>query len=82
VLRVLVLSCFLGLTLCSMARAVTEAEIPDELRARLPEFVLQVVDPAALKALSLADLEEFATAYEEGNLRFVAEVRAWSTAGR
>jgi len=60
---------------------VTEDEIPPELRLRLPEFVLQIIDPQALQALTLADLDEFATAYEEGNLRFVAEVRAVESSG-
>jgi len=62
------------LLLCArVAHAITLDEIPRETRERLPEFLLYLVDPQALAALSLADIEEFADAYESGELHFVAE---------
>jgi hypothetical protein len=56
------------------ALAVTYDEIPDSIKQRLPEFLLTMLDPAALAALSLEDLEEFADAYQFGKMRFVADV--------
>jgi hypothetical protein len=61
--------------------AVTYDEIPDSVRHRLPEFLLTMLDPAALAALSVADLEEFADAYQFGRMRFVAEVVIESSGG-
>jgi hypothetical protein len=61
--------------------AVTYDEIPDNVRRRLPEFLLTMLDPAALAALSVADLEEFADAYQFGKMRFVADVIIESSGG-
>lgn len=69
------------LLLVQTARAVTYEEIPDSLRHRLPEFLLTMLDPAALAALSLSDLEEFADAYQFGTLRFVADVQIEQSGG-
>jgi hypothetical protein len=63
------------------ALAVTRDEIPPDLVRRLPEFLLYIVDPQALAALSLADLEEYASAYDRGELRFVNEVRIVQSGG-
>ncbi|MCC7478340.1 hypothetical protein IT575_07745 [bacterium] len=57
------------------AQAIRRDEIPPELRARLPEFVLTIIDPRALAAIGVADLEEFADAYEAGELRFINDCR-------
>ncbi len=61
--------------------AITYDEIPDDVRRRLPEMVLRLVDPAALAALTVDDLREFADAYEEGRLRFVADVQVEAASG-
>lgn len=63
------------------ASAITYDEIPDRVRHRLPEFLLTMLDPAALAALSIADLEEFADAYQFGTMRFVADVQVESSGG-
>jgi len=63
------------------ATAVTYDEIPDNLLHRLPEFLLTMLDPAALAALSLEDLEEFADAYQYGTMRFVANVQIEQAGG-
>jgi hypothetical protein len=62
------------LLLCAQAaHAITLDEIPRETRNRLPQFLLYLVPPQALAALTLADLEEYAEAYERGEFHFVAE---------
>jgi outer membrane protein assembly factor BamA len=61
--------------------AIRYEDIPPETRRRLPEFVLRIANPQALAALSLADIEEFADAYEENRLRFVNEVRVEGSGG-
>jgi len=63
------------------AWAVTLDEIPDDVRSRLPDFILQLVDPAALAALSVDDVEEYADAYQRGQLQFVADVRVIEQSG-
>lgn len=63
------------------AQAVRRDEIPPELRARLPEFILTIIDPRALAAIGISDLEEFADAYEAGELRFVNDCRIVSRGG-
>ncbi len=63
------------------AQAIRRDEIPASLRARLPEFILTIIDPRALAAIGIADLEEFADAYEAGELRFVNECRIESRGG-
>jgi len=40
-----------------------------------------MADPRALAAISLADLEEFATAYEHGELKFVSETKVMEHSG-
>lgn len=64
-----------------LALAVTVAEIPPDLRSRLPEILLKMADPRALAAVSLADLEEFAEAYEQGRLKFVSETKVMEHSG-
>lgn len=63
------------------ALAVTLDEIPPDLRSRLPEILLKMADPRALAAVTLADLEEYATAYEQGELKFVSEVGIMEQSG-
>ena len=53
------------------AHAITYDEIPPGLRQRLPEFILRIIDPRALAALNLADIEEYADSYESGDFFFV-----------
>ncbi len=63
------------------ALAVTLDEIPPALRARLPEVLLKMVDPRAMAAITLDDLEEFASAYEQGELKFISEIRIMEHSG-
>ena len=70
----------LGLSAQS-AWAITYDEIPDDVRRRLPDMVLRLVDPAALAALTVDDLREFADAYEAGRLRFIADVQVEQASG-
>jgi outer membrane protein assembly factor BamA len=63
------------------ARAITRDEIPDDVRRRLPEFLLLIVPPQALAALSVDDLIEYADAFEAGELHFVNEVRVEESSG-
>ena len=67
--------CACALLSAAPARAISPGEIPDDLRRRLPEFILTIIPPQSLAYLSVADLEEYADAYEQGELHFVAECR-------
>lgn len=61
------------LLLCAqVAHAITLDEIPRETRDRLPRFLLYIVNPQALAALTLDDINEYADAYQAGELHFVA----------
>ena len=75
---VLVLALILGVT---PAWAITYDEIPDDVRRSLPEFLLLMIDPAALAYLSVDDLREFARAYDEDRMRFIADVRIEESGG-
>lgn len=79
--RAQLLGLILALIGVGAAQAVRYDEIPPDLRSRLPEFVLRVIDPQALEVLTLADLAEFADAYQAGALRFVAEIQAVEHSG-
>src|SRR5262249_50655463 len=66
------------------ALAVTADEIPADLKARLPDFLwknIEAIDPRALEFLTVADLNEFACAYEGGTLRFVDQVEICECGG-
>jgi hypothetical protein len=66
------------------AHAITMDQIPVELKNRLPDFLwdnIQAIDPRALDFLTLADLCEYAEAYESGTLRFVDQVEICECGG-
>jgi hypothetical protein len=71
----------LAIACAKLALAITPAEIPPSLRSRLPGVLLKMADPRALAAISLADLEEFAEAYEQGRLKFVSETKVMEHSG-
>lgn len=80
-LRTIFLLLLLMICSASPALAVTLDEIPAALRSRLPDVLLKMADPRALAAISLADLEEFASAFEQGELKFVSEVNVLEHSG-
>ncbi|MCB1187633.1 hypothetical protein KDL29_10760 [bacterium] len=69
----LVLVCMLA---CARpAAAITYDEIPDDVLDVLPQFIFQLIDPQALAYLTAEDLREYADAYDEGRMHFIADVR-------
>lgn len=67
--------------LCQSALAISVDEIPREIRLKLPDFLFYLIDPQALAMLSLADISEFADAWESGEFHFVNDVRVESSSG-
>ena len=63
------------------AQAVTYDEIPDDVLDVLPPFIFQLIDPQALAFLTVEDLREYADAYEEGRMHFIADVRVVEHSG-
>lgn len=63
------------------AKAIDPAQIPQSLRDRLPEFILALFPASAFATLSIADLEEYAEAWEKGEMLFVNEVRCEDYSG-
>lgn len=63
------------------AQAITYDEIPDDVLDVLPPFIFQLIDPQALAFLTVEDLREYARAYEEGRMHFIADVRVVEHSG-
>ena len=63
------------------AQAITYEEIPDDVLEVLPAFMFQLIDPQALAFLTAEDLREYADAYEEGRMHFIADVRVVEHSG-
>lgn len=84
-MRFLLALALFAVLLCSApAHALTLDEIPADLKARLPDFLWQniaAIDPRALEFLTVADLCEYADAYESGTLRFVDQVEVCECGG-
>ncbi len=63
------------------AQAITYEEIPDDVLDILPAFMFQLIDPQALAFLTAEDLREYARAYEDGRMHFIADVRVVEHSG-
>ena len=63
------------------AQAIRYEDIPDDVLDVLPPFIFQIIDPAALAYLTATDLREYADAFEDGHLHFIADVRVVEHSG-
>jgi hypothetical protein len=80
--RVLLVLLLGGLAMhAKRAYAVTMDEISPALKSRLPDIVWRLATPEALSHLTLADIAEYAGAYEAGELLFINETHVAGHSG-